>query len=52
MDVPAAITRAHDMTREVVDRLVGMMGRTPFTARVRGRFLDEFPEGSSAACAA
>ncbi len=52
VDIPAAIARAQVMTREVLERVLQMMTRSHFTARVRGRFLDEFPEGSFEACAA
>lgn len=52
VDVPAAIARAQSLTREVLERLNMLMARTHFTARVRARFMDEFPEGSSNACAA
>lgn len=52
VDVPAAIDRAQRLTREVLERLAVVMARTHFTARVRARFFDEFPEGSIDACAA
>lgn len=52
VDVPAAIDRAQAMTRDVLERLTSVMHRTHFTARVRARFFDEFPEGSVDACAA
>jgi hypothetical protein len=52
VDVPSAIARAQALTRDVLERLSTLMAHTHFTARLRGRFLDEFPEGSSGACAA
>lgn len=52
VDVPGAVNKALEMTRDVLERVSGLMTRTHFTARVRARFLDEFPEGSVEACAA
>ena len=52
VDVPSAIARAQSLTREVLERLSALMAHTHFTARLRARFLDEFPEGAPAACAA
>ncbi|MBX5481907.1 MAG: hypothetical protein IRZ16_08735 [Myxococcaceae bacterium] len=52
VDVPAAVEKAQALTREVLERLSALMNRTHFTARLRARFLDEFPEGSVEACAA
>lgn len=52
VDVPGAIDRAQALTREVLERVNALMSRTHFTQRLRARFLDEFPEGSSEACAA
>jgi len=52
VDVPAAIDRAQAMSREVLDRVVGIMNRGQITSRVRAKFLDEFPEGAHDACAA
>jgi hypothetical protein len=52
VDVPAGIAHAQELTRDVLGRLTALMTRGPFTARVRARFLDEFPEGSVDACAA
>lgn len=52
VDVPAAISRAHALTREVLARLSSMTARAAFTPRSKARFLEEFPEGSASACAA
>jgi hypothetical protein len=52
VDVPSAIARAQALTRDVLERLSVLMARTHFTARLRARFLDEFPEGSHHVCAA
>jgi hypothetical protein len=52
VDVPAAIARAQSLTRDVLERVSALMSRTHFTARLRARFLEEFPEGSHHVCAA
>ncbi|MGA9519837.1 MAG: hypothetical protein WBV82_00150 [Myxococcaceae bacterium] len=52
VDVPAAIDRAQTLTRDVLERVLTIMNRGHVTARMRARFLDEFPEGANDACAA
>lgn len=52
VDVPAAVEKSQALTREVLARLASLMTRSHFTARVKARFLDEFPEGSVESCAA
>jgi hypothetical protein len=52
VDVPAAISRSHVMTREVLGRVLALMSRGHITARARARFLEEFPEGAADPCAA